>query len=145
MEACNKAYMAAPRKLTNKQWQTKRSNFKITGVTAQFTSGRVKFTVSYSAVKSGTWYLWAFFPNGGGQRKYGSFSKGDSSFTFTISVDEELSYRDNYDGEAISEWNVYLTDDAYAEEGKGDYFDAWLIGGRSFFTDIRRDLYGNQW
>ena len=155
MQECNKKYMETPRKLLNMESSSSNQAFKITKVMAIYQSGKVNFTVYYSASKKGVWYVWAHcttsYGGAEGPRQYGNFAQGDSSFSFSLNVSEEL----NYDwGEALDyalgkncktdKWCIYLTDATNAEMCNWGNVDSFCIGYRPFFENISTDLYGNE-
>ena len=118
-----------------------RDSFRILDVDTQIKSGEVTFTVHYSASTDGYWYLWNFYPHGGGAGCEGVFSKGDSSFSFTVSAENELNRFDGMLGGRVQKWNIYLSsvDMVHSVTSQTGSFDSWYIGDRSFFENINPD------
>lgn len=118
-------------------------DFRITDVSTEFRAGKVTFTVSYTASEDGYWYLWRFFENGGGVGCKGTFSKGTDSFSFTVSVEEDLNATLDNLGES-KEWKIYLSsvNMTNGSDTDGSLFDSWRIGDRSFFENAAADQNG---
>lgn len=114
-----------------------RDDFKILDVDTQIQSGNVTFTVHYTASTDGYWYLWNSYPHGGGAECMGEFSKGDSSFSFTVSAEEELNRYNRELGGRVQEWNIYLSSVVMGNRTSPEgLLDSWQIGDRSFFENI---------
>lgn len=118
-----------------------RDSFRILDVDTQIQSGEVTFTVHYTASADGYWYLWNFYPHGGGAGCEGVFSKGTSSFSFTVSAENELNRFDGMLGGRVQEWNIYLSsvDMVHSVTSQTGMFDSWYIGDRSYFENIDPD------
>ena len=112
-------------------------DFKISDVITECQAGEVTFTASYTASEDGYWYLWRFHENGGCIVREGTFSKGNASFSFTVSAEEELNATFGDLGET-REWYIYLSsvNMTNGSDTDGSLFDSWRIGDRSFFENI---------
>ena len=120
-----------------------RDDFKILNVDTQTESGKVTFTVHYTASVDGYWYLWYAYPNGGGAGCEGEFSKDDSSFSFTVSAEEELNRYSGEVGGRVQGWDIYLSSVNMLQSrdnGEVKLFDSWNVGDRSFFENFAPDF-----
>ena len=134
MKACNEQYLKMPHVLTNK-FTSQFPDFRITDVSASYASGKVTFTVQYTAAKSGNWYFAAWTENDEFEtdRKSGKIQKGTSSFSFTVSSSEELSTF--YFSKKLMYWDIIIGTSDWS------YYDKWYVGDRSFFENSSIDLY----
>ena len=105
----------------------------------QAQTGEVIFTVNYSAAADGYWCFMCYFENGGYPVQRGVFSKGTSSFSFTVSAEEELRRSDGFLGGRSKEWDIDLHSDLGSDQDVRLY-DSQHVVDRSYFEKIAADV-----
>ena len=117
-------------------------DFEILDVeTTQSPSGEVTFTVHYNSSVDGYWY---FTCTGMDELDEisGVFSKGKSSFSFTVSAEEELN-RISHELGKVQEWDIILSSEDINNSSRQPLMTDSRIVNRSFFENVVSGQSGN--